>query len=154
MTAVMFQEELCRELERIFEGSIFKDSTGKYGKIKVYEQNLPIPESDDEPDPAPYIIVRLESGKTETGVDPQEVEVTLIINYFDDSMKNSGHKGVLGIIQKIYERFEKEPILEGGYYFMDPFEWALQDEPSFPNFIGVAGMTFGISAIRRESEYA
>lgn len=152
MTAFMFQEALCRELENIFRHSLFKDSTGQYGQIKVYNQNLPIPESEEEPDLAPYIIVRVDSGKTETEDEPQKVVVMLIIDYFDDTLENNGHQGVLNIIQHIYERFERDHGLDGKYYLLDPIEWALQEEQSFPHFIGAVAMTFAIPAIRREEE--
>lgn len=92
------------------------------------------------------------------GVEPQEVFVTLLIGYFDDDAGNNGHKGVLGIIQKIQERFMKEPMLAKQFYFMNdeqhPFDWALQDEESFPYFFGAASMTFATAAIRKEDRFA
>lgn len=154
MTATLLQEALVKEIGAIFSGELFKDSAGEYGKMKIFEQNLPIREDEDAPDPIPYIIVRLETGTTKSGVDPQEVLVTLLIGYFDDSTENCGHKGVLGIIQKIHERFEKEPMLAHQFMFQDPFDWALQDEESFPYFFGAASMTFKTAAIRKEDKYA
>lgn len=154
MTATLLQEALVKEIGAIFSGELFKDSAGEYGKMKIFEQNLPIREDEDAPDPIPYIIVRLETGTTKSGVDPQEVLVTLLIGYFDDSTENRGHKGVLGIIQKIHERFEKEPMLAHQFMFQDPFDWALQDEESFPYFFGAASMTFKTAAIRKEDKYA
>lgn len=158
MTAQILQEELVKEIGVIFKDDIFKDSTGEYTKMNVYEQNLPIREDEDAPDSAPYIIVRVETGTVKSGTDPQEVLVTLLIGYFDDSPKNQGHKGVLGIIQRIQERFMKEPMLAGQFMFQNdeqhPFDWALQDEESFPYFFGAASMTFKTAAIRKEDKYA
>lgn len=154
MTATMLQEEIVKELEAIFKGDLFKDSLGKYVKLNVYEQQLPIREDEDSPDPMPYIIVRLETGSTKSGTDPQEVLVTLLFGYFDDSPENNGHKGVLGMIQKVHERFEKQPMLANQFMFQDPFDWALQDEESFPYFFGAASMTFKTAAIRKEDKFA
>lgn len=158
MTATILQEELVKEIGVIFTGNLFKDSMGKDATINVYEQNLPIREDEDAPDPVPYVIVRVETGTVKSGVDPQEVFVTLLIGYFDDSPKNQGHKGVLGIIQRIQERFMKEPMLAGQFMFQNdeqhPFDWALQDEESFPYFFGAASMTFKTAAIRKEDKYA
>lgn len=154
MTATLLQEALVKEIGAIFSGELFKDSAGEYGKMKIFEQNLPIREDEDAPDPIPYIIVRLETGTTKSGVDPQEVLVTLLIGYFDDSTENRGHKGVLGIIQKIHERFEKEPMLAHQFMFQDPLDWALQDEESFPYYFGAISMTFQTAAIRKEDKYA
>lgn len=154
MTATMLQEEIVKELEAIFKGDLFKNSFGEYVKLNVYEQQLPIREDEDSPDPMPYIIVRLETGSTKSGTDPQEVLVTLLFGYFDDSPENNGHKGVLGMIQKVHERFEKQPMLANQFMFQDPFDWALQDEESFPYFFGAASMTFKTAAIRKEDKFA
>lgn len=154
MTATMLQEELVKELEAIFRGDLFKNSLGEYVKLNVYEQQLPIREDEDSPDPMPYIIVRLETGSTKSGTDPQEVLVTLLFGYFDDSPENNGHKGVLGMVQKVHERFEKQPMLANQFMFQDPFDWALQDEESFPYFFGAASMTFKTAAIRKEDKFA
>lgn len=154
MTATMLQEELAKELEVIFKDDLFKDSLGKYVKLNIYEQQLPIRENEDAPDPIPYIIARLETGSTKSGTDPQEVLVTMLFGYFDDAPQNNGHKGVLGMIQKVHERFEKQPMLANQFMFQDPFDWALQDEESFPYFFGAASMTFKTAAIRKEDKFA
>ena len=155
MTAQILQEELVKEIGVIFRDDLFKDSAGEYIKMNVYEQNLPIRQDEDAPDPIPYVIVRVETGQAKGGAEPQEVFVTLLIGYFDDDAGNNGHKGVLGIIQKIQERFMKEPMLAKQFYFMNdeqhPFDWALQDEESFPYFFGAASMTFATAAIRIDS---
>lgn len=158
MTAQILQEELVKEIGVIFRDDLFKDSAGEYIKMNVYEQNLPIRQDEEAPDPIPYVIVRVETGQAKGGVEPQEVFVTLLIGYFDDDAGNNGHKGVLGIIQKIQERFMKEPMLAKQFYFMNdeqhPFDWALQDEESFPYFFGAASMTFATAAIRKEDRFA
>lgn len=154
MTATMLQEELVKEMRNIFKDDLFKDSLGKYVKLNIYEQQLPIQEDEDAPDPMPYIIVRIETGSTKSGTDPQEVLVTMLFGYFDDDPQNNGHKGVLGMIQKVHERFEKQPMLANQFMFQDPFDWALQDEESFPYFFGAASMTFKTAAIRKEDRYA
>lgn len=158
MTAEMLQEELCREIKNIFDGTLFKEPTGQRIPINVFEQNLSIRESDEEPDPIPYVIVRVETGTIKGGTDPQEVLVTMLIGYFDDNTENNGHKGVLGIIQKIQERFMKEPMLANQFMYMNdelhPFDWALQDEESYPYYFGAASMTFKTAAIRKEDKFA
>lgn len=154
MTATILQEELVKELETIFHGDLFKNSLGEYVKLNIYEQQLPIREDEDAPDPMPYIVVRLETGSTKSGTEPQEVLVTMLFGYFDDAPENNGHKGVLGMIQKIHERFEKQPMLANQFMFQDPFDWALQDEESFPYFFGAASMTFKTAAIRKEDKFA
>ena len=61
MTAQILQEELVKEIGVIFRDDLFKDSAGEYIKMNVYEQNLPIRQDEDAPDPIPYVIVRVAS---------------------------------------------------------------------------------------------
>lgn len=154
MTATILQEQLCEEIRSIFQQSRFKDSTGKHVELNVFEQNLPIREDDEEPDPVPYVIVRMSEGTTKSDEESHEVIVELLIGYFDDNPQNNGHKGVLEIIQKIYERFAKNPMLANRFIFKEPFEWAMQDEESFPYYFGAASMTFTTAAIRKEDPLA
>ena len=154
MTATELQEQLCQEIKNIFKGVFFCDSMGQRVPMNVFEQGLPIRESEEEPDPIPYIIVRIETGTTRSGVDPQEVFVTLLIGCFDGSKENNGHKIVLGAIQKIHERFEKEPMLANQFMFQDPFEWVLSDEETYPYYFGAASMVFKTAAIRKEDRFA
>lgn len=144
MTAQILQEELVKEIGIIFKDDLFKDSAGEYIKMNVYEQNLPIRQDEDAPDPMPHVIVRLETGQDNGGVEPQEVFVILRIGYFDDDAENNGHKGVLGIIQKIQERFMKEPMLAKQFYFMHDEQHPIQ--------LGAAGRRI-IPLLLRSSEH-
>lgn len=158
MTATNLQVELSRDIAKIFDGDLFKDSMGVYVPLNIYEQYLPIRKDEDEPDPVPYIIVRIEDGEQKGWTEAQNVKVTLIIANSDDGEENSGHKTVLGMIQKIEERFMKNPMLANQFMFLNddqhPFGWALQDEESFPYFFGAISMTFKTAAIRTEDKYA
>ena len=158
MTAGNLQKELMKDIGGIFEKDLFKDSLGKYGSLNIYAQNLPIREDEDSPDPVPYIIVRILDGKIKGWVEAQEVQVMLLLGCFDDNLNNDGHETLLELIQKISERFLKNPILANQFVFLNdeqhPFEWALQEEESFPYYFGAISMTFKTAAIRMEDKYA
>lgn len=154
MTPLLLQEALVDELHKIFDGERFENTLGERVPLNVFEQQLPVIQSEDDTDPVPYALVRLETGKTESSDNPQEVSVTILFGIINQSSENNGHKDVLNLIQKIYERFEKNPMLANQYMFQDPFNWALQDEESFPYFFGATSMTFQTSAIRKEDKYA
>lgn len=158
MTPLIMQKELSLDIAKIFKGDIFKDSLGRDVPLNIFYQYRPIRKDEDEPDPVPYVIVRIEQGEVKGWIEAQEVEVTLLIGCFDDDTNNLGHKTVLGIIQKIEERFMKNPMLANQFMFLNdeqhPFGWALQDEESFPYFFGAINMNFRTSAIRKEDKFA
>ena len=157
MTAGNLQKELMKDIGNIFEKDLFKDSLGKYVSLNIYAQNLPIREDEDAPDPVPYIVVRVLDGKVKGWVEAQEVQVMLIFGCFDDNVNNDGHEILLELIQKIEERFLKNPILSKQFMFLNdeqhPFEWALQEEESFPYAFGAISMSFRTPTIRKEDKY-
>ena len=157
MTVGNLQKELMKDIGNIFEKDLFKDSLGKYVSLNIYAQNLPIREDEDAPDPVPYIVVRVLDGKVKGWVEAQEVQVMLILGCFDDNINNDGHEILLELIQKIEERFLKNPILSKQFMFLNdeqhPFEWALQEEETFPYFFGAISMSFRTATIRKEDKY-
>ena len=62
------------------------------------------------------------------------------------------------MIQKIEERFMKNPMLDNRFMFLNddqhPFEWMQQLEESFPYYFGAVRMYFNTSAIRKEDKFA
>lgn len=176
MVATYLQDELIEELKRIFNHFRLKNPNGELSQINIYSQDLPIPKPANPPDgdldpelveeglglsditndedPYPYIIVRVNDGEI-TAIDgDQKVGVFLILGVTDPNLDNQGHKDVLNMIQKIYERFAKNAILANQYELVMPINWALQDEASYPYFIGGMTLNFITHPIRREDQYA
>lgn len=174
MVATFLQDDLVEELKKIFDGFRLKNPLGESSEINVFSQSLPIPAPvappadaeqelieeglvDTDPvkveDPYPYAIVRVQEGKIETIDGAQSVAAFIILGVYDESLQNQGHKDVLNMIQKIYERFAKNAILAGKYELLHPIEWTLQDEESYPYFIGGMALNFGTLPIRREDPY-
>lgn len=174
MVATFLQDDLVAELKEIFNGFRLKNPQGEWSEINVFPQALPIPApvappEDAEPelieegladtdpvkveDPYPYAIVRIQDGKIETINGAQNVTVLIILGVYDESLENQGHKDVLNMIQKIYERFAKNAILAGKYELLHPIEWTLQEEESYPYFIGGIALNFGTLPIRREDPF-
>lgn len=174
MVATFLQDDLVEELKKIFDGFRLKNPLGELSEINVFSQALPIPAPvappadaeqelieeglvDTDPvkveDPYPYAIVRVQEGKIETIDGAQSVAAFIILGVYDESLQNQGHKDVLNMIQKIYERFAKNAILAGKYELLHPIEWTLQEEESYPYFIGGMALNFSTLPIRREDPY-
>ena len=169
MIATFVQDDLRDELSKIFAHFRLRGPDGEVSQIKIFEQSLPVPEAQDIPDTVtdeeleegtydakakyaqfPYIIVRIIDGEILNIDAEQSVDIQLLIGVVDRSHDNQGHKDVLNIIQKIYERFSKNPILAHKYECMMPIQWALQEEESFPFFFGGMALRFETAPITRE----
>ena len=172
MIATFLQDDLAADLADIFKHFRLKNPQGETVGLNIFKQSLPIPTAKDIPDtvtdeeleegkynaeaeedPYPYIIVRVEQGTIDKIDQEQAVIVNLIIGVIDRDHNNQGHKDVLNIIQKVYERFAKNAILAAKYECVMPITWALQDEESFPYFFGGMALTFETIPIRREDPF-
>lgn len=123
--------------------------------MSVFAQNIPIPASEDEEyDPVPYIIVRINSGNDANVSDSKYIIQTVVIMGIWENDKNAqGHRELLNIINLVYERFMKNPCLDGKYVYDGGFSWNIQDDDYYPYYFGAFNMNFAIPAIRREDPY-
>lgn len=121
---------------------------------KAYDQFLPLKELEngsidpEAEDPFPYIIVRADQGGIESPTDPHKAHFILLIGIFDDDPRNKGHRAVLEIIERIQKHYQETPNLKGIAVCDDPFEWAMQDEESYPYFFGACKLVFNLQAPR------
>lgn len=151
MVALLLQQELAKEIEEITKDITLRNPAGEYAKLKSYEQSLPIRQLDEEDDdPYPYCIVRIVEGNTPDAMSAQSVKTILVIGVYDDGVDSQGHKSILNIIQRIQERFFKNPILANQFVVQPGFDWTLQDEDSYPYYFGGIEITWETSSIRRE----
>ena len=154
MVPEMLQDDLIEEMKKLFAEDHFKAPSGERIPINVFPQSLPMYESDEDDDPAPYIIVRLVDGEDSGTSDSNHlVKVILVIGIFDDDLINQGHRDVLHIINTVYKRFMTDPNLNNKYVYDGPFLWEVQDDAYHPYFFGAVTMSFSIPAIRREDKF-
>ena len=172
MVATFLQSELAEELKKILSGFELKNPQGERVSINIFEQILPMPkpldpeeiapellenglaEEQTAPDPYPYIIVRIADGEIEDENSAQKVNVNLLIGVFEPDYDKQGHKDILNMIARIYERFAKFPVLNGKYTIQYPILWTIQGEESYPFYFGGVSLDFEIAAIRREDPYS
>lgn len=167
-----FQRALAGEIQKITEGMLFmhpEDETPV--PMEVFCQGLPIPErialensweesveyqeggEEQAAFRCPWCLVRIGGGKVASVNGPQQVEVAVGFGIYNPSPENRGHEELLNLIQRVYERFATDPLLDGQYTCSGEFEWELQDEDTWPYFFGAIGMTFWFSGFRRETKW-
>lgn len=150
MNETRLQDALVSDLERLFRNRRYKTAGGELAAVSVFAQNLPKRESEDDDDPFPYIIVRLDSGTVENQVSPSKAAVLLLVGMYDDDRKNQGHRAVLEVLEEVRRHYEEVPLLDGAFVFSDPYRWTLQEEESYPYFFGGAELSFDLPAPRRK----
>ena len=172
MVATFLQDDLVEELKEILQGFRLKNPYGESCEINIFSQNLPVPESLEQTnipieqlengliedittqEPYPYIIVRIEDGEIKDESSSQIVNMNLLIGVYDDSYKKQGYKDVLNVIQKIYERFAKMPVLKGKYTMQYPIAWTLQEEETYPFYFGGMNLDWEVAVIVKEDRFS
>lgn len=177
MSLIELQKQLAGELEKIMQDMLFQqpDST-ELVKMKAYRQALPIPQriektypynSDDLPDeesgykmgyPFPWALIKLDRGTVEGIGGNQKISVLIIFGIFNDSLENTGHEAITIMIERVMERFSKDPLLAGQMTAAPVdenhmFNWSLQDEDTYPYFYGALEMAFWMPGFQREDRY-
>lgn len=125
-------------------------------KMTVFPQNIPVPLSvDEDENPVPYIIVRLNTGTDANTFDSEYImKVVVIMGIWDDDRNAQGHRELLNIINLVYRRFATNPCLDGKYIYKGEFKWDIQEDGYYPYYFGAFEMNFAIPAIRREDPFA
>lgn len=149
MIDIFLQHAIKAKLEDIFKNF----STGHEGdrQLKVYEQDLPVGNTDDDA-VFPYIIVKLLEGGKDDEAEPHVVRVILVVGICDDSSDRQGYHDLLNIMRKIEMELFRNRILEGKYEIVFPFKWVLQDEDMWPFFYGAMETNWNIAFIDREAD--
>lgn len=155
MTLNNLIDDLKKDLENLFAGSKYKSAIGDYKSFDIYKGNLPISNSEEEPEPMPYIIVQLVNGKV--NINSNSVAVRLILAIYDDSYDNQGYSDILNAIETIRQHYTQHPILNNRYYAKiddkNSFDWSLPDEDVYPYYFGGVQFNFEVAHCEREDEF-
>lgn len=173
-TPLFFQRTLAEEIKNITKDMLFQDPSGGDPKaLQVFAQALPVPSKtegdcqDEEQSISfyggknyeedvfnfPWCLVKIDNGQITEANGHQSIDVAIGFGIFNNSLDNNGHEELLNLIQRVYERFARDPILARQYTCNGKFEWALQDEDTFPHFFGAIATTFTFLGIRREMKF-
>lgn len=162
MTAYDLQVALADEVERITKDMLFHTPAGEQESLKAFLQCLPerqvglIGEAENEEDPYPYCIVRIDGGNIADSLLSQEVKVILIFGIYDNSPDRNGHQAILNIIQRIADHFTRDPLLDHKYRlnYEAGINWVMDDEEPYPYYFGAMNLAWDTAWLRREDNYA
>lgn len=163
---------MVKEVQDITKDMMFHSPEGILAPLSVYEQSLPIPKRkepvpennfpiiDDQDETeedsvlkSPWCVVKIENGSIPGINEMQEVTFAVCFGIFNESLDNNGHMEIMNLIQRVYERFSVNPLLDGQYTCTGKFEWAVQDEDTYPYYFGAILTEFKFQGFRRENKY-
>ncbi len=155
-TPQLCQNALIRELEELFEGCTYNGQEG-YKQLKIFKQDLPIPEDYDEDSDAdaaaaPYIVVKMTGGEVKDEKMPQLIDFSIVICAYDRSVEREGYQDVANIKEDMVQHFCKKPYFGDIYTIMKPITWAMQADDSAPYYFGAISLTCTAPAMTQEEE--
>lgn len=158
-TPQLCQDALIETLQELFKDKLYNGQTG-YKPLKVYKQDLPIPESEDDEDDdvdtdaaaSPYIAVRMIGGVISDDKSSQQVDFSLTICAYDTGNKRAGYQDVSNIKEDIVQFACKHPYFGGAFTILKPITWALQTEDSHPYYFGAVFLTCTAPALTQDTE--
>lgn len=165
MTVYNLMNDLAAEIRNITKDVVLKDVKGNLVKLNIYKQNLPerqqsiqagnIMGEEEEEDPYPYCVIRVDSGSLKSSLSNHEVKVYLVFGVWDDDLEGQGYQVIITMMQRIMERFTNAPVLVGKYRMNAEagIDWILDEDNQYPYYFGSMAMTWDMAFVRRSDRY-
>jgi hypothetical protein len=139
--------ELAAELRTVLKDfKLKKPKSNKshdfeWSGITVFEQNVPPPKLKHSDSYAPLVVVQTNTGNVSE--DEENINITLIIQTWDDENPAQGEDDVLNIITRIKNYFLTNQRLNKKYWCKREMQWAVDAEQN-PFFDGNIVMTWEV----------
>lgn len=151
MNPVLLLKTLVEEMKELLKEKYFINSKGELVALNIFTQHLPYRKKENNTPPFPYLIVSLEEGEI-PDFDNHYIQIYFIIGIQDKDENTQGDLDVMNVITQIYQHLFGRRIIADMYEIIHPFKWAIQDENTFPKFIGGIETNWKIRTIQEEED--
>lgn len=118
MTDIDLQKDIVRDLRGFLrEDGIMMPLGTDFSDIKVYRQDIPPKQDEDDEELRNYIVVVIAEEKSDT--EEWDVEIHFSINIEDRDKSRSGNLNVLYLMNEIYAHYMKKGVI-GRHCRMEP----------------------------------
>lgn len=153
-TPYLLQLALVEEIKALFADTRLKNTKGEEVAMNVYSQFVPGKRSDQEDDPFPYAIVRVQEGNLSALTEPETCNVLIFFGFWDDSLDFQGYKDVLNAITRLKIHLFAKKIIDKRYRISYPFDWAIdEDEKNHPYYFGGMQTTWELPQVQQEVHF-
>lgn len=140
MTPLELQKQLKNAIKECVQDLRFKNYKNEWVELNVFDQGVPIKQDDDEAEPYPYIETRIVEGISNNDTD-DIIHTWIIIGIYNGDLYNNGSSDVLGVMERIKQRFLKKNTLDN-FRQVGKIKWALQNTDTYPYYFGGMEMDF------------
>lgn len=137
MTIEELLDALAEEITKALEGFHLRSAKENQIPINVYTQNLPLKEEKDDEKIYPYVCVCFDTSEIENAYDGKElVNLYFVVGVIDREKDNQGYRDVLQIIEQVKQHFFRKGIIQNAFRLEYPVKSTIQQEDTYPYFIG------------------
>ncbi len=137
MTIEDLLDVLAEETAKALEGFCLRSAKGNQIPINIYTQNLPLKEEKSDEKIYPFVCVGFAQSDIENPYDGKEVsDIYFVIGVVDREKDNQGYRDVLQMAEKIKQYFFRKGIIQNAFRLAYPVKTMLQQEETYPYFIG------------------
>lgn len=142
---------LAQEMRQLF--ATVRMGDGRESAVNVYEQSLPASTAaDDEPEYAPWCIVRLTDGSANDANTGETVNVILLFCVQSAGLDRQGYADVMHLMQLAKQYLFEHPVVAQAFAVRpESLSWMLQTEDSMEYYIGGITVSFDAPPIIRNA---
>ena len=137
MTIAELLDAIADETVDALDGFILRSAKGNPRPVNVYTQNLPLKEGKDDESIYPFVCVCYDSSEIGSAHDGKELtDICFFMGIIDREKDKQGYRDILQMIERIKQHFFRKGIIRNAFRLEYPVKSMLQQEDTYPYFIG------------------
>ena len=154
MTVEGLLDAIAEETAEALKGLSLRSAKENQRPINIYTQNLPLKEEKGDEKIYPYVCVGFDSSGIEDPCEGKELaDIYFVAGIIDREKDCQGYRDVLQVIERIKQHFFRKGIIQGAFRLAYPVRTALQQEDTFPYFIGGIEAKCELFIVTEEDEF-
>jgi len=154
LTVIDLLDALAEESREALKGFCLRSAKGNEIPLNIYTQNLPLKEEKNDEKLYPYVCVCYESSDIENAHEGKELaDIYFVVGIIDKEKDNQGFRDVLQILERLKQHFFRKGIIKGAFRLEYPVKTMLQDEDTYPYFMGGIQAKCELFIITEEDEW-
>lgn len=153
MTELDLLDGLVEEVRESLDGFRLRSAKENYIPINIYTQNLPLKEGKDDEKLYPYVCICFDEEEIAEIEDPMSVTIYFVIGVIDRAKDKQGFRDVLQIANLIYQYIFRKGIIAKAFRPSYPFKIMLQQEDTYPYFIGGMESKWEMPSFKEEDRF-
>ncbi len=154
MTIEELLDALAEETTKALKGFHLRSAKENQIPINVYTQNLPLKEEKNDEKIYPYVCVCFDTSDIENAYDGKEfVNLYFVVGVVDREKDNQGYRDVLQIIEQVKQHFFRRGVIQNAFRLEYPVKSTIQQEDTYPYFIGGFEAKCELFIVTEENEF-